>query len=1050
MFPKPLFSQDRNPVLSTDNIDISLAMTAWFPKLLERDAGISSVIGSTLWASLLHIDSTSLMIKAGAHSIQTETNKNLTYLSGALGLGYTKQLSERLSLRGSAFAGLGQIPDIQMPEAEDKSYGVYELSAGVDAAYRLTAAFQLILSTGVQRLATPTADFITAPSIGIGFQISPGEVSRKRGEVEFGTVKASPVFPVLRSWYDANSIGTVSLQNLEKGPIENVRVYFQVPEYMSGPRLCASKERLEEGESLGSSLFGVFDERILSLTENSKSNAIVEVRYSYYGSRKNAQKTFPLEIFHRNTMTWKDDRRAAAFVSPTDPASLWFSRYAGSVARDRRRTSLPYNLQFALSVFEALRLYGVNYVIDPNSSYIELSKNASAIDFLQYPSETLTYRGGDCDDLSILFCSLLESSGISTAFITIPGHIYMAFDLGISKEEALEQFFDPGLLVFREGRAWAPVEITLVQAGFVKAWRIGAKQWIDNEDSANAAFFPMKENWAIYPPSALPHAESRFALPAESEMIVAFDESINRFVKREMGPVIEDFEKRLSDKRDPEILNEYGIVLAKAGMLDEAWEKLAEAADLGYSRAWNNLASIAFIRKDYKLSYSYYEWAKKLLPSDPLSDLGLARSSYEMDRYSESEKHYNELLSGAPELAGQFSYLASVYGGEGRAWSMADRLSTTYWSRPEPVLAAEAEEKKEVMTSEEFTAPPAEAKIEEQKAQEPATPPAAPAIAEKAPEDMDLLVLNGEERLEDAKGQEEITPAPADSAPSPPKIRERAPDDKDISEAQKMESSGPAAPRARPPEKEETSMPQPVAVKIVETQPENLYAPFEPAEPSAPRGIAASELPVEHEPPKEDIKPPKPVEQINPIDFLDPRVRIANGSWEREIKLAEMTDKKAGYAKLVLPPQPLNGPVEYRFSARSTGSGLVGFGIHINGRFPENSAKWDLSRYGGGDSLLVWITSDPQYYGDPAPRLQIYRSYNEVKMELENSVRIPGSAYDAREYRIAYDPRRGSIEVYVDGSEYLSEEGFDSPGRVDYLLLRALDSAEFENLRIMY
>ena len=34
-----------------------------------------------------------------------------------------------------------------------------------------------------------------------------------------------------------------------------------------------------------------------------------------------------------------------------------------------------------------------------------------------------------------LLMQLLESQGISTAFITIPGHIYMAFDMGLSEAD---------------------------------------------------------------------------------------------------------------------------------------------------------------------------------------------------------------------------------------------------------------------------------------------------------------------------------------------------------------------------------------------------------------------------------------------------------------------------------------------------------------------------------------------------------------------------------------------------------------------------------------
>jgi hypothetical protein len=59
-------------------------------------------------------------------------------------------------------------------------------------------------------------------------------------------------------------------------------------------------------------------------------------------------------------------------------------------------------------MFEALRLYGINYVVDPASSYAALSEDASGLDSLNYPYQTLYYRSGDCDDLSILFCSLLE------------------------------------------------------------------------------------------------------------------------------------------------------------------------------------------------------------------------------------------------------------------------------------------------------------------------------------------------------------------------------------------------------------------------------------------------------------------------------------------------------------------------------------------------------------------------------------------------------------------------------------------------------------------
>ena len=69
-------------------------------------------------------------------------------------------------------------------------------------------------------------------------------------------------------------------------------------------------------------------------------------------------------------------------------------------------------------------------------------------------------------------------------------------------------------------------------------------------------------------------------------------------------------------------------------------------------------------------------------------------------------------------------------------------------------------------------------------------------------------------------------------------------------------------------------------------------------------------------------------------------------------------------------------------------------------------------------------------------------------MKMTNSAVIPGSVFDLREYRIAYDPVEGNLSVRVDGTEYLTTGGFLNPPHFDYFLLRALDSAEFTDLRV--
>jgi hypothetical protein len=176
---------------------------------------------------------------------------------------------------------------------------------------------------------------------------------------------------------------------------------------------------------------------------------------------------------------------------------------------------------------EALNLYGINYVIDPSSSYIEMAENASALDSLNYPYQTLMYRGGDCDDLSILFCSLLEVLGVETAFITVPGHIYAAFDVGVRREELGAGERSLGTFIEYGGKLWVPVEITIPGEGFNRAWQVGAREWRSAGDEA--MLYPMRDSWELYQPVSVPGAGDRLPdLPEEREIVRRFETEMGR------------------------------------------------------------------------------------------------------------------------------------------------------------------------------------------------------------------------------------------------------------------------------------------------------------------------------------------------------------------------------------------------------------------------------------------------------------------------------------------------------------------------------------------
>jgi len=78
------------------------------------------------------------------------------------------------------------------------------------------------------------------------------------------------------------------------------------------------------------------------------------------------------------------------------------------IGRAAASKAVDAKLLVGIGIHEALALYGLSYVVDSKSAYQTMSASASAVDSLQFPQQTLEYKAGDCDDLSILTAALLE------------------------------------------------------------------------------------------------------------------------------------------------------------------------------------------------------------------------------------------------------------------------------------------------------------------------------------------------------------------------------------------------------------------------------------------------------------------------------------------------------------------------------------------------------------------------------------------------------------------------------------------------------------------
>ncbi|MBO6100759.1 MAG: tetratricopeptide repeat protein, partial [Spirochaetaceae bacterium] len=502
-----------------------------------------------------------------------------------------------------------------------------------------------------------------------------------------------PVFPVFYSWYNDNSFGTIEVCNEEDSSITDVVVYFYQQQYMGQPRDCAKAKSLKKGEKLTVDLKAFFNENMLSLNEKSDTLANIIVEYKYLGAKRSETFSMVVPVYGRNNMSWEDDRCASAFVSSKDPAAMWFAKYVTSTVRDDIRSGVPQNIQYAMAVFQALDQFGINYVKDPTSAF-EDNVGTASIDFLQFPYQTLMYRGGDCDDLSILTCSLFESIGIKTAFITIPWHIFMAFDSGLSLAQATEYFDSLDNFIVDGNKVWVPLEITLSDEGFNKAWHKGAWEWNTANRTGDAMIYPMEESWKIYKPVSVPGAAAKFTLPEETLVAKSFSAMVDEFVIAQITPQIASFENLLVKAPTAQNYNDFGILYARYGLFEQAEEQFRLARISKYLPSILNTANLYYSQKDYTKAAAWYKQVLAADSNNNLAMLGLARCAYETGDYNECDKWYGTVYKNDRTLAKQYSYLGAFEQTSGRSFSLADRLENTVW-----VQSAEYNMRNGVITS---------------------------------------------------------------------------------------------------------------------------------------------------------------------------------------------------------------------------------------------------------------------------------------------------------------------------------------------------------------
>ncbi|OHD24839.1 MAG: hypothetical protein A2Y38_18815 [Spirochaetes bacterium GWB1_59_5] len=622
-------------------------------------------------------------LNLGIHPTQAENFLTLT--SAGAGIGYDIRLADRMSLQlgiegGMSFGFFSESEPAGNPYLGGNIAAIWDLTPGFAISAGGTYRYHL----GWDTAGSQYTDLYQGVSIWAGtvFRLKPDSGRQK---LLISKVKTEPLFPVFFSYYEKNPFGQLTIQNLENSAITNVDIYFYVGEYMEQPMLTSSIKSLARNASVDVPLKALFTGRLMNLTESAKVSSEIRVSYTYLGERITYTHPLTITILDRNSMTWDDDRKAASFVTPRDPTVLIFSKNTAGLIRDLGHNPMNLNFRIAMGIFEAMRLYGLNYVIDPQSSFIEASQDALFLDYLQFPSQSLIYRAGDCDDLSILFAALLESVGIPTAFITIPGHIFMAFSLGMKETEARKTFTGANDFIYMNDDTWVPVEVTLVQEGFIKAYRTATKQWKEAVNKKVEGFFPIHEAWKVYQPVGFTGGTLSLLFPSADSVIQSYKANLDAFVTQEIQAQVEKYQSRLSREGEKaSTRNSFGILYAKYGLFEHAETqfKAALKVDKKAFNAMVNLANIYFLQDRTVEAIDWYRSAAVISPDDELVIAGLARTLFEREEYDESQKYYARLIQLNPEIASQYAYLGNVSTSIVRASAARDK-GKTFWDEEE-------------------------------------------------------------------------------------------------------------------------------------------------------------------------------------------------------------------------------------------------------------------------------------------------------------------------------------------------------------------------------
>ena len=472
------------------------------------------------------------------------------------------------------------------------------------------------------------------------------------------------IFPSLIHFYLNNPVGKVVIRNDLEKPVSNVIAKLSLRQFIDYPKESATIDTLLPGDEIEINLKILLNDKAFNIQEDLPLLVQVNVSYELNGEVQSVSKTSHSTLYRRTALSWDNTAKLAAFIMPNEGIVSAFSHRVLDL--NLESGGLPAKVVKAARICDALGTYGITYVEDPDSPFSEILGKKEHVDTVRYPRTTLHIQSGDCDDTTALLTSLLESSGISTAIMTSPGHVFLAFD---SEEPVTNRWMfetEDLRIIEHERTIWIPIESTVLQSGFFEAWK-NASSIINRNGESDIDFLPVKDQRETFPPLPLSESNLTVVEPGKEQIDPLFFESMEYL----MGSLYKDSISRLEDlidissnRKQRQLSNKMGILHARFREYSKGERIFRELIreDSSYLSPYMNLGNLYYYKKDFDNALDIFEEARLLKPDSVMVNLALAKTFHKLNDISNTVRFFDIVRSQSETLSQQFAYLVNDNG----------------------------------------------------------------------------------------------------------------------------------------------------------------------------------------------------------------------------------------------------------------------------------------------------------------------------------------------------------------------------------------------------